>query len=72
MRFNQIIMEDANEDGYNIVHNFNEADDFSFHGENPKRLFDVFCSYPLTHDFAAKNVVSLSLSTALACGMLPN
>lgn len=21
--------------------------------ENPKRLFDVFCSYPLTHDFAA-------------------
>lgn len=45
-------MEDANEDGYNIVHNFNEADDFSFHGENPKRLFDVFCSYPLTHDFA--------------------
>lgn len=21
--------------------------------ENPKRLFDVFCSYPLTYDFAA-------------------
>lgn len=21
--------------------------------ENPKRLFDVFCSYPLTHDFTA-------------------
>ena len=21
--------------------------------ENPKRLFDVFCSYPLTHDFVA-------------------
>lgn len=21
--------------------------------ENPKPLFDVFCSYPLTHDFAA-------------------
>lgn len=20
---------------------------------NPKRLFDTFCSYPLTHDFAA-------------------
>lgn len=39
---------------------------------NPKPLFDAFCSYPLTHDFAAKNVVSLSLSTALACGMLPN
>lgn len=23
------------------------------HGENPKPLFDAFCSYPLTHDFAA-------------------
>ena len=24
------------------------------HGENPKPLFDAFCSYPLTHDFVAK------------------
>lgn len=33
VRFNQLIMEDANEDGYNIVHNFDEAGEFSFHGD---------------------------------------
>lgn len=26
-------MEDANEDGYNIVHNFDKAGEFSFHGD---------------------------------------
>lgn len=33
VRFNQIIMEDANEDGYNIVHAVDEAGEFSFHGD---------------------------------------